>query len=356
MKTFASAALACLLVACISVNEPFEESTWRKEVLQEDPAMLRAPHFRDGKYFAPWLPMQERGFGSYLVLRLFGRSAAYTEEEENNLPDVLPDTWERLKRTDGDLILWVGHATFLIRLKGEYWLTDPMFSDRALLPRRKTPPAFPLKDLGLLDGPLNVVISHDHYDHLDEASVKAMPAGTRFYVPLGLGRLVREFGAQNVMELDWWQEATTAAGTKLTALPIQHWSRRIGEGKNSALWASYLIDGGGMKIYFGGDSGYFIGFREFGKLYPGIDYALLPVTAYHPRWFMHYAHMNVPEAIDAFHDLGARYFIPTQWGTFHLGEEPAGYAGLDLRREIAGQKLDPSRFVIMNIGEIREIK
>jgi L-ascorbate metabolism protein UlaG (beta-lactamase superfamily) len=109
-------------------------------------------------------------------------------------------------------------------------------------------------------------------------------------------------------------------------------------------------------IYFGGDSGYFIGYREIGRRFPNIGYALLPTTAYHPRWFMHYAHMNIPEALAAFRDLGARYFIPTQWGTFHLGDEPPGYAALDLKNTIQKRNLDSSRFIIMDIGQIRLVR
>jgi L-ascorbate metabolism protein UlaG (beta-lactamase superfamily) len=109
-------------------------------------------------------------------------------------------------------------------------------------------------------------------------------------------------------------------------------------------------------IYYGRDSGYFVGYREIGRQFPNINYDLLPLTAYHPRWFMHYAHMNVPEALAAFIDLGAKYFIPTQWGTFHLGDEPPGYAALDLKNTIQKRNLDSSRFIIMDIGQIRLVR
>ncbi len=350
------AALALLLLSCISVQEPFDETAWRKQALNEDPALLWAPHFRDGTFFNPWLPMHERGFGAYLMMRLFGDRAEYTDEEERYLPRVLPDAAKRMRETLGDCILWVGHAAFLIRLNGEYWITDPMFSDRALLPKRKTPPALVAADLAGLDGPLNVVVSHNHYDHLDADSIEALPPRTRFYVPLGLGAFVRDHGGANVVEMDWWQETVTAGGTRLVCLPSQHWSRRIFQSRNSTLWASFLIAAPSARIYFAGDSGYFVGYREIGRRYPGIDYALMPVTAYRPRWFMHYAHLNVREAIDAFRDLGARYFIPTQWGAFRLGEEPAGYAGLALRREIDADGLDPSRFLIPAIGGIVTVR
>jgi L-ascorbate metabolism protein UlaG (beta-lactamase superfamily) len=356
MKIPLVAAMVLTALSCAAVNEPFEEREWRTQVLKADPAMLRAPHVRDGKYFNPWLPMERRGFGSYLMMRLFGKKADYTEEEEKHLPAMLPDTAKRLREMKGDFILWIGHATFLVRLGGEYWLTDPVFSNRALVPARKTPPAITAKDLAGLDGPLNVVISHNHYDHLDESSIESMPPNTRFYVPLGLGEFVREHGGRNVVEMDWWEETVTPAGTRLTCLPSQHWSRRVTQSRNSTLWASFMITAPTARIYFAGDSGYFIGYKEIGRTFPGIDYALMPVTAYRPRWFMHYAHMDVRESLDAFQDLGARFFVPTQWGTFHLGEEPSGYAALELEREIRSQKLDPLKFLVLDIGEFVQVR
>jgi L-ascorbate metabolism protein UlaG (beta-lactamase superfamily) len=269
---------------------------------------------------------------------------------------VLPDTVRRLREREGDFILWIGHATFLIRLNKEYWLTDPVFSNRVLVPTRKTPPAILAKDLAGLDGPLNVVISHNHYDHLDESSIEAMPSGTRFYVPLGLGEFVRKHGGEDVVEMDWWEESKTPGKTRLICLPAQHWSRRVTQSRNSTLWASFMITAPATRVYYAGDSGYFIGYQEIGRMFPGIDYALIPVTAYRPRWFMHYAHMDARESLDAFHDVGARFFVPTQWGTFHLGEEPPGYAIIDLKREIASQHLDPSKFLILDIGEFVEIR
>ena len=225
-----------------------------------------------------------------------------------------------------------------------------------LVPTRKTLPAISAKDLAGLDGPLNVVISHNHYDHLDESSIEAMPPGTRFYVPLGLGKFVREYGGSDVVEMDWWEEAETTRGTRLACLPAQHWSRRVTQSVNSTLWASFMITAPATRIYFAGDGGYFIGYREIGRTFPGIDYALMPLTAYRPRWFMHYGHMDALESLDAFRDLGARFFVPTQWGTFHLGEEPPGYGVLDLQREIKSQQLDPSKFLILDIGEFVEIR
>jgi N-acyl-phosphatidylethanolamine-hydrolysing phospholipase D len=342
--------------ACATVGGPFDEKAWRSRVDASDPKLLYAPHYRDGEYFNPWLPSENRGFGTFLKWRLFGKKAEYTDEEQAYLPPVVPDAAKRAAAIkDRDYILWVGHATFLIRINGEYWLTDPVFSEQIIIPRRKTPPALTARDLKGLDGPLNVILSHNHYDHLDEDSIRNMPPGTRFYVPMGIGQLVRELHGGEVVEMDWWQEAVSPKRSRIVCLPAQHWSRRIIEGTNSSLWASFLVLTNTTSVYYAGDSGYFIGYREIGRRFPGIGYALMPTTANHPRWFMYYSHMDVREAIDAFRDLGAAYFVPTQWGTFHLGEEPPGYPGLELRREIERQKLDASRFLIMDIGGIAEI-
>ncbi len=116
-----------------------------------------------------------------------------------------------------------------------------------------------------------------------------------------------------------------------------------------------MVSSPGQTVYFGGDSGYFKGYGEIGRKFSSIDYALLPITAYDPRWFMHYPHMNTAEAIRAFLDLKARYFIPTQWGTFRLGDNPSGLPPLDLRRDIDKMGLDPEAFLILDIGEIRTL-
>jgi L-ascorbate metabolism protein UlaG (beta-lactamase superfamily) len=143
---------------------------------------------------------------------------------------------------------------------------------------------------------------------------------------------------------------------RIVCLPTQHWSRRISQGIDTTLWAGFILIAPNATIYYGGDSGYFIGFKEIGKLYPGIDYALMPVGAYHPRWFMHYAHMDIQEVLQAFDDLGAKHLIPTQWGTFQLGNEPIGYPIIDLERTVKRQGFDSSKVIIMDLGEIIPIE
>jgi N-acyl-phosphatidylethanolamine-hydrolysing phospholipase D len=344
--------LILVLGSCVMAPPPFDEQKWHAIVEGQDAAALYAANRKDGVFFNPWNPMKEKAFGR--VLRWgFTKKAAYTQEEKTFLPAVRPDLPRRIASLEGrDYIAWIGHASFLMRIDGTFWLTDPMLSKRALLPARRTPPALDMAFLAGITDPVNVVISHNHYDHLDKATIQALPGHARVFVPLGLGNLVREFHDGQVREMDWWERLDVGGGIVLTCLPAQHWSRRIGQGFNTTLWASYLLESGDVSVYYAGDSGYFAGYREIGRRFPGIDYALMPLTAYHPRWFMHYTHMNAEESIRAFQDLGAGVFIPTQWGAFHLGDNPPGFPVLDLRRTLERLGLDPDPYLVMEIGEV----
>lgn len=340
-----------LLVGCAMPKPDFDESSWHARIKAQKTQDLYVTHKTKGKFFNPWMPMPENGFLKLLKWKLSVKRT-YTEEENRYAPANIPDAIERIKKTKGDFILWVGHSTFLIRLGARLWLTDPMLSDRALIPRRLIPPAINFDDLTTLGrDTLSVIISHNHYDHLDAETIRRLPDSTHFFVPLGLKGFITGLGKKNVTEMDWWQTADLGTD-QIVCLPAQHWSRRIGQGINTTLWASFMIIAPNTTIYYGADSGYFVGFAEIGKKFPDIEYALIPTTAYQPRWFMHYAHMDIDESLDAFKNLNARYFVPTQWGTFRLGDEPAGYPVVDLKRKIRERNLDPSRFLIMDIGQI----
>jgi len=356
LEVFGGLVLLMLLSSCMHNPGPFDEAKWRMQVEGQSVAKLYASHFKDGEYFNPWMPMEHGGFWRFLEWKLSSR-AAYSEEERDFKPEFMPGLKSRIQALPaGDFIAWVGHGTFLLRLQGDYWLIDPILSERALLPRRVTPPAITGEELKEIAPRWNVMISHNHYDHLDADSIRSLPENTRFFVPLGLKAYVESIHPGAVREMDWWETVDVGGGGRLMCLPAQHWSRRIGQGYNRTLWASFLLITPETSVYCGGDSGYFVGYKELGKKFPNIDYALLDTTAYHPRWFMHYAHKSIPEALDAFDDLGARYFIPTQWGTFALGDEPPGYPALDLKRNIKERNLDPSRFLILEIGQIEPIR
>lgn len=343
-----------LLSACFFEPLPFDEQKWLETVEKTDAQKIYAENAKDGVFLNPWLVQENRSFFSFLRWRL-SKTPKYSDAAEKNRPAIIPDLVKRIQQLDPsvDFITWIGHATFLFRIKGEYWLTDPIFSSRAVIPKRVTPPALLAAELAELNAPLNVVISHNHYDHLDKSSLRDLPDNSSIYVPLGLGEYVASFTTGPVTEMNWWDELDAGNDITLTCLPAQHWSLRLFQGYNTTLWASYMVSSPDKTVYFGGDSGYFKGYGEIGEKFDSIDYALLPITAYDPRWFMHYPHMNTAEAIRAFLDLQAKYFIPTQWGTFRLGDNPSGLPPLDLQRDILEMNLNPEQFLILDIGEIR---
>ncbi|HVM98108.1 MAG TPA: MBL fold metallo-hydrolase [Candidatus Acidoferrales bacterium] len=220
-------------------------------------------------------------------------------------------------------ITWIGHSTFLVRMDGVTFLTDPIFSERASPlsfagPKRLVPPGVPLGDLPPVDF---VTISHDHYDHMDLPSIEALAKrGTTFVVGLGMGDLVREVGGKAI-ELDWWQD-TELAGVKIHCVPAQHFSGRTGLSHNEHLWVSWVIEGPTRKFYHAGDTGYFDGFKEIGERLGPIDLAAVPIGAYDPPSVMRFVHMNPEEAIHAAVDLRAQHAIAMHWGTFDLTDEP----------------------------------
>lgn len=306
-----------MLGAC-AVHYEFDEAAWRELTLSRDRSLLYAPHHNENGYFNPWLPNVERK-GSVWDLRMSKRiEAPYIDESKY---EAVENDYEYLA-TGPDTLSFAGHATFMIRMNNATIITDPYFSGRALIIWDKVTRRFNFENVP--ERPV-VLISHNHYDHLDKYAVKKLiKKKAVFIVPLGLKDFFTELGAVEVHELDWWQEIVLN-GVKYTFLPAQHWSRRIGQPANSTLWGAFMIEGN-RKIFFSGDTGYFVGFKEFGEKFPGIDYALLGAGAYEPRWFMHYAHQNVEEFFLAVNDLGAKVSIPMHFGVIELGKEPIFYS------------------------------
>ena len=312
------------------------------------PDTLYAPHGEPGRFFSPWQPFNT---GPLDVLRwkLRGRGQ-YNRETPPRVPVVANDgsyLKEGLKdRDQPPSLTWVGHSTFAIQDGGDVVLTDPHWGTRALIPARQSPPGIPLS---AVPADAFVVLSHNHYDHLDTRTLKRLPSDLPWFVPLGLGPWLRRRGLRRVTELDWWQSATHGRWT-LTFLPAQHWSNRISMGRNASLWGSWLLDSGSRRWYFGGDSGYFHGFAEIGRRFSP-DIALLPIGAYEPRWFMRYQHMDPGEAVQAFRDLGARWMAGMHWGTFDLTDEPVDLAPRALEQVVREEGLDPERVRALAVGE-----
>jgi L-ascorbate metabolism protein UlaG (beta-lactamase superfamily) len=217
-------------------------------------------------------------------------------------------------------VAWVGHASCVVGIGGLVVLTDPVWSRRIPGVRpRYTPPGLSLADLPRVDA---VVISHNHFDHLDAPTIRRLPRDTTMLVPAGLGWWLRRRGFRDVVELDWWESMNLGA-VRFELVPAHHWSRRTLFDTCRSLWGGWMMTAAdGPRLYFAGDSGYGGYFAEIGERYPGIDVALLPVGACQPRWFMKPMHMDPREAVRACGDLGAARMVPIHWGTFALSAEP----------------------------------
>ena len=259
---------------------------------------------------------------------------------QREAPDVAPLQLPGVKPLQDALvnpgpaqITWIGHSTFLLQVDGLNILTDPIFSERASPvsfagPKRTTPPALSVKQLPHID---IVLISHNHYDHLDKASIKALQAHQidnppSYYVPLGLKAWFTKLSIGRVTELDWWGESSVGDAT-VHAVPVQHWSSRTPFDRNKTLWAGYVISAPTLRTLFVGDSGYSNDFKAISTRLGKVDLALVPIGAYDPRWFMKSAHMNPEEALRVVQDVGARRAIGMHWGTFALTDEPMAEPG-----------------------------
>jgi L-ascorbate metabolism protein UlaG (beta-lactamase superfamily) len=234
-------------------------------------------------------------------------------------PIVQPDLDLIHGNSGNSWLTWLGHASFLGSLAGLRFLIDPVFSSHAgWFYRRHLPAPMAIAQLPEIDA---VMVTHNHYDHLDEAVFRSLPAEIAVIVPEGMGRWMRRRGRQRVIELRWWRH-TQVDGLRITMVPACHWSRRGIFDTNQVFWGGYVISGGGFSVYHSGDTAWFDGFSEIGRRFPALHAAMLPVGGYEPAWFMEHYHLNPRQAGEAFCDLGARCLIPMHWGTFQLTDEP----------------------------------
>jgi L-ascorbate metabolism protein UlaG (beta-lactamase superfamily) len=261
---------------------------------------------------------------------------------------------QRLEHPGDVVVTFIGHATFLIQTGAGNLLTDPVYAERASPlpfagPRRVRRPGVAFDDLPAISV---VVLSHNHYDHCDLATLRELDRrfGPLFLVPLNNGRRLRSAGLGRVEELDWWQEAKGAA-MGITMAPAQHFSSRGAFDRNRALWGSYVLAAAGRRIFFAGDTGYGPHFGELRERLGGVDLALLPIGAYEPRWFMKDIHMDPAEAVQAHIDLDASQSIGMHFGTFQLTPEgiTAPLTALEQARE--ARQVAAARFRTLDFGE-----
>ncbi|MEX8548743.1 MAG: MBL fold metallo-hydrolase [Mucilaginibacter sp.] len=258
------------------------------------------------------------------------------------------DSW--LKGTE-DIIVWLGHSTFYIRINGTRIITDPVFGDILSVKRRSEFPVDP-HQLTNLD---YVLLSHDHRNHLDEKSLKLLSKqnpNVRYLTGLGMKEIVQTFTKSNkIEEAGWYQQYETGSSPiKITFIPSRHWSSRSLLDANQRLWGGFVIETANKRILFGGDSGYDTHYKQLATIFGCFDYAILGIGAYEPAWFMSTNHQSPADALKGFTELNAARFIPMHYGTFDLSDEPLSQPLKDLHTAAKGLNLE-GKLDVLSIGK-----
>jgi L-ascorbate metabolism protein UlaG (beta-lactamase superfamily) len=292
-------------------------------------AAAKASHFSDGKFWNDEpTGVMKKGPGAWLKGTLFGHEM---RSPSCALP-MAPDGAARLRvaPASGLRVTWLGHSTSLIEIDGARILTDPVWSERAspstlVGPKRFHPPPLSLEDLPPLDA---VVVSHDHYDHLDMTTMRALAArGAVIHVPLGLGAHLRLWGVPpaQIVEHDWWQAVRLPGGVDVVSTPARHFSGRGLLDRDHTLWTSWSLIGPRHRVFFSGDTGLTAGHARIGDRFGPFDLAMIEIGQYHPSWGD--IHLGPMGALQAFARLRAAKLLPIHWATFQLGlhawSEPA---------------------------------
>jgi L-ascorbate metabolism protein UlaG (beta-lactamase superfamily) len=301
----------------------------------------------DDRATRPW-----RGPSDLLRWRVVDTLAGRRIKDDD--PKFTPPTREpdlALMASPAPSLTWIGHASFILRLGGKLIATDPVFSERLAVIKRRAPVGVALDALPPLDV---VTVSHNHYDHLDAPTIGKIGAAPLYLTPLGNGHWLKKAGAENIVELDWWQ-SHTVDGLEITLVPARHWSMRAPWNRNEALWGGFVYRASDGTAYHSGDTALFDDFREIGARLGPIDWAMLPIGAYEPRWFMESQHMNPEDAGEAFVRLGARIFCAMHWGTFKLTDETLSEPPIRIRKYFAEHQIPDDKLWIFDIGETRAL-
>ena len=279
-----------------------------------------SPQFSEGKFRNPAV-MKKHSFSEMAGLWW---TFAFKKKPESVPVGAVPVsvlTRAQLLASPDNSLFRLGHSTLLLKLDNAFYLTDPVFSERASPVQWAGPARFHQSPISIADLPpiRAVILSHDHYDHLDHASILALAAKTEHFItPLGVGARLIGWGVDSdkVRQFDWWQSVKLGAVT-LVATPAQHFSGRTLSDGNSTLWASWVIQSPGLNLYFSGDTGYFDGFKKIGDKFGPFDVAMLETGAYDKQWPD--VHMQPEETLQAFLDLKGKWLMPVHNGTFDLG-------------------------------------
>lgn len=283
------------------------------------------------------------------------------ERRKGESPTLVPPAAALAEPSTEPRITWIGHSTFLIQIGKISLLTDPIWSDRASPvqfagPRRISPPGLTFDQLPPIDA---VLISHDHYDHLDSRTVSQLKRNhprAKWFTPLGVGPWLAKRGVTDISEHDW-DETVDWLGVRLTCTPAQHFSGRSLTGRDKTLWCGWVVRSDNHAVLFAGDTGLHPDFAQIAAASGPLSVAILPIGAYDPRWFMRPVHMDPDDAVLAYQSIlnvnahQRCVFIPSHWGTFLLTDEPADEPPARLQTAWKKAALPPENCVILRLGE-----
>jgi L-ascorbate metabolism protein UlaG (beta-lactamase superfamily) len=315
--------------------------------------MPPSDHFNGKVFFNPTNAIPKHSFFAALRMWFTTPKAVWPKHVFNTATPRLD-----IPLTTNELALtFINHATFLIQINGLNIITDPVWAKRVspiplLGPKRVRKPGVAFKDLPKID---LILISHNHYDHLDVKTLKRLKRrfDPKVLVPLGDKELIESLGFKNVHEFDWWGSIEINKTTKISFLPTQHFSSRTLFDHSKSLWGSYIIESNSKSIYFGGDAGYSTHYLEIFKRFGAMDVALLGIGAYEPSWFMQHMHMNPAEAVRAHLDLQSKQSIGMHFGTFQLSAEAIDQPVIDLLQAKKQAEITDNSFIVMTEGETK---
>lgn len=305
-------------------------------------------HF-DGKRFVNPGKIEAKGLPDLLKWVTTRAKEPWTEEID---PFIGPAPKDRID--EGTVITFVNHATFLIQTHGLNILTDPVWSDRCspisfIGPKRMRPPGIRFEDLPDIDF---VLLSHNHYDHLDVPTLKKLikKSDPAIITPLGVGQFIEKLGGKSFTGLDWWQEIPLGENLSLVSVPAQHFSGRGSIDRDATLWCGYVLKTASGNIYFTGDSGYGSFFNDIGDKFGSMICSMIPIGAYKPEWFMSPIHISPQQAVQVHQDVGSLLSIGMHFGTFPLADDAPAQTIHELKDALMRAGCNDGEFIVLKEG------
>eukprot|EP01114_Cavostelium_apophysatum_P020649 TRINITY_DN6979_c0_g1_i1.p1 TRINITY_DN6979_c0_g1~~TRINITY_DN6979_c0_g1_i1.p1 ORF type:complete len:375 (-),score=23.47 TRINITY_DN6979_c0_g1_i1:43-1095(-) len=292
----------------------------------ESAPILVKPVYSNGIFNNPWDSWTDTSISFILKFAVSKKPKRpkpwlTAKELDEHLPVLRPD-FKILSNPDEErlTVTWLGHASTLVQMEGINFLTDPVYGQRASPvsfagPKRYRDPPCKLDELPPISF---IVISHDHYDHLDIEVVRHYANSVHWFVPLGLKKWFASCGVTNVTELNWWESATFAE-VQVVCLPAQHWSKRTVTSSKTTLWSGWAVIGKKKRVYYAGDTGYCSVFKTIGEVYGPFDFSMIPIGCYTPREFMKAQHIDPEEAVTIHQEIKSRFSLGVHWGTYAMG-------------------------------------